>query len=114
MSSAEFWRLMDRLGIPDADALNLISYPGKLPSSGTRPRFRLTTRQTRQANALADVVTALEAVGETPAWLRQRNRSPPFSGRAPLAVMAAGDGEGIHVVMRFLTRLALRRSMAGR
>jgi hypothetical protein len=104
MSSAEFWRLVDRLGISDADALDLIGYPGKLPPSGKRPRFRLTTRQTRMA---------LEAIGETPAWLRQRNRSAPFSGKAPLAVMADGSGDGIGVVMRFLTRLALRRSMTG-
>jgi hypothetical protein len=53
MSSTEFWRLIDRLGIPDTDALNLIGYPGKPPASGRRPRFRLTMRQTRTANALA-------------------------------------------------------------
>jgi hypothetical protein len=113
MSSAAFWRLIDRLGIPAADALNLIGYPGKLPASGKRPRFRLTTRQTRTANALAEVGTALEAVGKTSAWLRQRNRSAPFSGGAPLAVMVAGNDEGIGEVMRFLARLALRRSIAG-
>ena len=111
-SSAEFWRLIDRLGIPDADALNLIGYPEKLPASGKRPRFRLTTRQTRTAKPLAEVGTALEAVGETPAWLSRRNRSAPFSGRTPLAVMAAGNDEGISEVMRFLARLALRRSVA--
>lgn len=113
MSSAAFWRLIDRLGIPDADALNLIGYPGKLPASGKRPRFRLTTRQTRTASALAEVGTALEAVGETAAWLHRRNRSTPFSGRAPLALMAAGKDESIGEVIRFLARLALRRSMAG-
>lgn len=113
MSSAEFWRLVDRLAISDADALDLIGYPGKLPSSGKRPRFRLTTRQTRTAHGLAEVENALEAVGETPAWLRQRNRSAPFSGKAPLGVMVDGSGDGISIVMRFLTRLALRRSMTG-
>jgi hypothetical protein len=114
MSSAEFWRLIDRLGIPDADALSLIDFPGKLPASGKRPRFRLTTRQTRLANALVEVGVALEAVGETPAWLRQRNRSAPFSGRTPLAVMVASNGESIGEATRFRTRLALRRSMVGR
>lgn len=102
------WRLIDRLGIPDADALNLIAYPGKLPSSGKRPRFRLTTRQTHTAKALADVGTALEAVGETPAWLSLRNRSAPFSVRPPLAVMVAGNDQGIGEVMRFLAGPALR------
>jgi hypothetical protein len=112
MSSTEFWRLIDRLGIPDTDALNLIGYPGKPPASGRRPRFRLTMRQTRTANALAKGGMALEAVGETSAWLRQRNRSAPFSGRAPLAVMVAGNDAGIGEIMRFLVRLAFRRSIA--
>jgi hypothetical protein len=40
MSSAEFWRLIDLLGIPDADALILIGYAGKLSSSGV-PRLKL-------------------------------------------------------------------------
>jgi hypothetical protein len=34
-SAAAFWRLIDRLGIPDADALNLIGYPGKSSNSST-------------------------------------------------------------------------------
>jgi hypothetical protein len=106
--------MIDRLGIPNAEALNLISYPGKSPSSEKRPRFRLTTRQTRTADALAEVGTALEAVSETPAWLQRRNRSVPFSGFTPLGVVADGSGDGINMVMRFLTRLALRLSMVGR
>lgn len=56
---------------------------------------------------------ALEAVWETPAWLRKRNRSAPFSGRPPLAVTVAGDGGGIGEVMRFLARHALRGPVAG-
>jgi hypothetical protein len=114
MSSAEFWRLIDRLGIPDADALGLIDYPGKLPASAKRPRFRLTTRQTRLAHSLAEVGVALEAAGETPVWLQRRNPAPPFAGHTPLAIMVAGSGQGISEVMRFLTRLALRRSVAQR
>jgi hypothetical protein len=114
MSSADFWRLIDRLGIPDADALALIGYPGKLPRSGKRPRFRLTTHQTRQANVLAEVGTALEAVGESPAWLGRRIRSAPFSGCTPLKFMVAGGGESVGEVLRFLARMALRRSVSQR
>jgi hypothetical protein len=110
MSSAAFWRLVDRLGIPDADALALIDFPGKLPSSGKRPRFRLTTRQTRQANALAEVAAALETLGEKLTWLTLKNRGKPFSVLSPLEFMVACDGERISEVMRFLTRLALRKS----
>jgi hypothetical protein len=111
MSSAEFWRLVDHLGIPDTGALELIGYPGKLPASGKRPRFRLTTLQTRRVNALKEVGTALEAINEAPAWLRRRSHSAPFSGRTPLEIMIAGGAEGISEVMDTVTRLALRRSL---
>lgn len=111
MSSAQFWRLVDHLGIPDAGALELIGYPGKLPASGKRPRFRLTTLQTRRVNSLKELGTALEAINEAPAWLRRRNHSPPFAGHTPLEIMIAGGAEGIREVMETVTRLALRRSL---
>ena len=38
---------MERWRIPDAMALELIEFPGKLGASGKRPRFRFTTRQQR-------------------------------------------------------------------
>ena len=64
-----------RLQIPDADALELIGVPGKIESSGKRPRFRLTTHQTRLAGYLSEFEAALENAGLTPAWLLQRDRA---------------------------------------
>ena len=78
MTGAVFWRLVDRLNIPDAKALDLIGYPGKLPASGKRPRFHLTTLQTRRASFLPEIENALGAIGEDPSWLRRRIRSAPF------------------------------------
>ena len=49
MSSREFWNLVGRLHLPDAEALELIGYAGKIGGSGKRPRFRLSTRQTHVA-----------------------------------------------------------------
>ena len=46
MSSAVFWRLLDRLQIPDPDALELIGYAGKVGKASKRPRSRLSSRQT--------------------------------------------------------------------
>ena len=66
MSSAAFWRLVDRLQLPDAEALELISYPGKIGPSGKRPRFRLSTRQTHLASYLPEIEAALQAIGEAP------------------------------------------------
>jgi hypothetical protein len=81
MNLRAFWDAVDRLQIPDADALGVISYPGKIGASGKRPRFRLTTRQARLAAYLPEIEAALEAAGQTPAWLSRRNRAPPFSGQ---------------------------------
>ena len=44
LSSRQFWDLMERWRIPDATALELIEFPGKLGASGKRPRFRFTAR----------------------------------------------------------------------
>lgn len=60
MSSREFWELVDRLHIPDAEALELIEYTGKIGGSGKRPRFRLSTRQTRVAAYLPEIAVALQ------------------------------------------------------
>jgi hypothetical protein len=49
VSSRAFWELVDRLQIPDANALEVIGYPGKIGTTGKRPRFRLSTRQTKLA-----------------------------------------------------------------
>jgi hypothetical protein len=64
MSSAAFWRLVDRLQLPDAEALELIAYAGKIGPSGKRPRFRLSTRQTHLASYLPEIEAALQAIGE--------------------------------------------------
>ena len=111
MTGVAFWQLVDRLRIPDAKALEFIGYPGKLPASGKRPRFRLTTLQTRRASFLPEIENALGAIGEDPSWLRRRIRTAPFSGRTPVDVMADNDGAGLAVVVRHLNRAALRKAV---
>jgi hypothetical protein len=37
-----FWSLIDRWRVLDEQALELINYEGKLPTTGRRPRFRLS------------------------------------------------------------------------
>ena len=111
MTSRAFWQMVDRLQIPDADALELIDYPGRIGASGKRPRFRLSTRQTRLAAYLPEIETALYKIGETPAWLQRRNRAAPFSGRTPLQWMMEQEGAGLAGVLQFLNRLVLRHSL---
>ncbi len=111
MTSRAFWEAVDRLQIPDADALALIDYPGKLGVSGRRPRFRLTTRQARLAGYLPEIEAALAAAGQTPAWLRRPNRAACFAGRAPVKRTAEQPGDGAAEVLQFLNRVAMRKSL---
>ena len=67
LSSRQIWDLMGRWHVPDAPALALIEYPGKLGASGKRPRFRFTTRQQRITSNLPEIDTALTAAGKEPA-----------------------------------------------
>ena len=111
MSSATFWRLVDRLQLPDVEALELIAYAGKIGPSGKRPRFRLSTRQTHLASYLPEIEAALQAIGEAPGWLVRRNRSVPFRGCSPVKLMAERGGKGMGDVLQFLNRAVLRRSL---
>ena len=63
---------------------------------------RQTTRRARLADYLPEIEAALEAAGQTPTWLRRRNRAAPFSGRAPVVLMAEQPGEGAAEVLQFL------------
>jgi hypothetical protein len=111
MSSAGFWRLVDRLQIPDVAALELIGYAGKIGNAGKRPRFRLSSRQTQLASYLPEIEAALHTIGEGPARLQRRIRSAPFSGRPPIKLMVERDGEGGGRGAAVSQRAALRRSL---
>jgi hypothetical protein len=111
MSSAAFWRLVDRLQLPDAEALELIGYAGKLGPSGKRPRFRLSTRQTHLASYLPEIEVALQSIGEPTGWLLRPIRSAPFHGRAPIRLMSERGREGMGDVLHFLNRAVLRQSL---
>ena len=84
LSSAEFWALMERWRVPDATALELIEFPGKIGASGKRPRFRFVTSQRRITAYLAELDSALVAAEHDTAWLHRKNRAAPFQGRTPL------------------------------
>jgi len=112
LSSAQFWELMERWRVPDNVALDLLGYGGKIGRSGKRPRFRFITRQQRITGYLAELDAALTAAGQEPSWLHRKNRSAPFSGKAPLEVMVQGGPGGIAEVLRFVNRAVLRAALA--
>lgn len=114
LSSKTFWSLMDRWGIADEQALDLIDEPGGMPQSGRRPRFSLTADQARRLEYLLDIDTNLnESWGGEDAgkWLARENPGPVFSGRSPLEHMIRHGQPGIADVLRFLHHWGLKQSL---
>ena len=101
---------MERWHIPDATALELIEFPGKLGVSG-KPRFRFTTRQQRITSYLPEIDAALAAAGKDPAWLHHKGRGAPLSGRTPIEHMVAHGMGGMADVLQLLNRTAMRAAL---
>ena len=114
LSSRQFWDLMERWRVPDASALELIEYPGKLGASGKRPRFRFTTRQQRITSYLAEIDTALTAAGKDPAWLHRKIPEAPFSRLTPIEYMVTHGMDGMEDVLHLLNRTAMRVALTKR
>jgi hypothetical protein len=102
---------MERWKVSDAEALDLIGFPGKLGKSGKRPRFRFVTKQERLLSYLVEVDGALLASGHDHAWLRRRIRGAPFSGRSPLSYMIEEGEPAVAEILRHLTRAGLQASL---
>jgi hypothetical protein len=108
LSAHQFWDLMQRWHVPDATALELIEFPGKLGKEGKRPRFRFTTRQQRITSYLPEIDAALAAAGKDQAWLQRKIATPPFNRRSPIEHMLARKMDGMTDVLRTLNREAMR------
>jgi len=113
LSARQFWDVMERWRIPDAMALELIGFSGKLGASGKRPRFRFTTRQQRITSYLPEIDAALASAGKDPDWLHRKIREAPFSHRTPIEHMVTHGIDGLADVLRFLNRLAMRAALSG-
>jgi len=113
LSARQFWDLMERWHVPDATALELIEFPGKLGKEGKRPRFRFTTRQQRITSYLPEIEAALMASGKDQAWLHRKIAMAPFARRTPLEHMLTHKMEGMTDVLRALNREAMRVALRG-
>jgi len=114
LSARQFWDLMERWKVPDATALELIAYPGKLGATGKRPRFRFTTHQQRITAYLVAIENELANTGTELSWLRRTIGSTPFAGQSPIEHMVARGPEGMNEVVKTLSRIALRKSLRDR
>jgi len=113
LSARQFWDLMERWRIPDATALELIEFPGKLGKEGKRPRFRFTTHQQRITSYLPEINEALDATGKDQAWLHRKIATPPFDRRSPIEHMLERKMDGMTDVLRALNREAMRVALRG-
>jgi hypothetical protein len=98
---------MSRWGVADAVALELIGFAGKIGKSGKRPRFRFGPRHKRVTVFLAEIDTALQASGTSPAWLHTKDRS----GTSPIERMAADGVDGMEQTLRILHGLIWRSAI---
>jgi hypothetical protein len=94
-----------RWDVSDDQAMELVGYEGKLPTTDRRPRFRLSTEQVRIVATLLEVDSALATAGLDPSWLHKRSGK---RSRSPLDLMRAG---AMDEVLRSLTQTALLASM---
>jgi hypothetical protein len=95
--------MIDRWRVSDEQALELVSYEGKLTTTG-RPRFRLSAKQISTVSTLFEIDSALAAAGMDQAWLHRPSDQMP---RSPLDLMRAG---AMDEVLRSLTPRLSRRS----
>jgi hypothetical protein len=107
-----FWSLMERWGIPDATALELIGFAGKIGKSGKRPRFRLNTHQVELLEYLQELDrTAETAHGSASRWLNNRQRAAPMNGRTPVQTIVQDGATVISILLRNLNREAMRKAL---
>ena len=107
VSSAAFWSLIDRWGVGDTDALDLLGRAGGLTRKGTRPRFRLGDAEIERFHLLQTLDDALAALGTDPrAWL-----GAPVKGATPLDTMRRGGDAAIRDATRQVVGEGLRRSL---
>jgi hypothetical protein len=112
LSPRQFWDIMERWRVPDAIALELIEFPGKLRKEAKRPRFRFTTRQQRIAAYLPEIDAVLAATGNDQTWLHRKVQGAPFSRRTPIEYMVARGMEGMADVLQALNRAAMQAAPA--
>jgi hypothetical protein len=106
-----FWALMDRWGVPDEKALQLLDHVGGLTAAGKRPRFGMTSDEAKRFAYLTEIDTAAQAIfGETGPWLVRKNKASPFGGSAPLEHMIKFGERGLADIHRFLVRQAMLAS----
>lgn len=112
VTTKSFWPLIDRWGVPDELALQLLGHRGGLTRTGARPRFTLNSEEAGRLGYLREVGATLELMfGDAGAWLKQPSPALPFRGQTPLAYMIARGTPGVAEVLRFLARwgMALAR-----
>jgi gamma-glutamylcysteine synthetase len=103
---------MERWHVPDATALELIEFPGKVGKEGKRPRFRFTTHQQRITSYLPEIDAALASAGKDPIWLHRKIQRSPFSRRTPIEQMLAHRMDGMADVLQILNRAAMQAALA--
>jgi hypothetical protein len=111
LTAKQFWALMERWKVADADALQLIGFAAKIGKAGKRPRFRFLPAHQRATAFLAEIDMALQASGQSVDWVHKKIQAAPFNGRPPLALMKAEGEGGLEKTLQHLHRLVWRSAI---
>jgi hypothetical protein len=114
VTSAAFWKLMDRWDVPDLDALALIGHRGGLSKKGTRPRFKLNGEEGERVKSLFEIDQAISSLRLDPKnWMNKPIKAGPFEGAKPIFYLKKFGPKGVIAASRYLLKNGLRLSMSG-
>ncbi len=113
VTSATFWRLMDRWDDPDLFALDLIGHRGGLSKKGTPPRFKLIVEEVERVKLLFEIDQAISSLRLDPKnWMNKTIKGAPFEGAKPIYYLTKYGLEGVIATSRYLLKNGLQLSMS--
>jgi hypothetical protein len=113
VTSAAFWKLMDRWDVPDLDTLDLIGHRGGLSKKGTRPRFKLNGEEGERVRNLFEIDQAISSLRLDPKnWMNKPIKAGPFEGAKPIFYLKKFGPKGVIATSRYLLKNGLRLSMS--
>jgi hypothetical protein len=113
ITSAAFWKLIDRWDVPDLDALDLIGRRGGLSKKGTRPRFKLNDEEEERVKLLFGIDQAISSLRLDPKnWMIKPIKAAPFEGAKPISYLTKYGTKGVIATSRYLLKNGLQLSMS--
>jgi hypothetical protein len=113
VSSIMFWSVMDRWGVSDLAALQLLHHQGGLTRKGTRPRFRLQGEEAEMAGRLSEIDQSLSGLrADHRKWLNKPIQNAPFNGATLIEYLTVKGVSGAKDVNLYILKNGLKLSVS--